>query len=65
MSQATFISGIASVLGIDESRILIASIVPGSTVVTYELYDDPATVEGAIEETSPSTDGNIDPGAWG
>ncbi|KAG1658047.1 hypothetical protein FOA52_004206 [Chlamydomonas sp. UWO 241] len=59
-TQATFIEAIAQLLNIPTSRIIIARVVAGSVVVTYELYDDPASVEAPIADVSPSTDGNVD-----
>eukprot|EP00955_Chlamydomonas_euryale_P076739 362766-Chlamydomonas_euryale.AAC.4 len=59
-AQSTFIASVAAVLGIPESRIIIARVVAGSAVVTYELYDDPAASGGVLPNASPSVANNVD-----
>eukprot|EP00798_Chlamydomonas_sp_ICE-L_P008883 gene8884-3762_t len=48
--QDSFMANLASFLGIDPSRIKIVSIVPGSVVLDYLLYDDPALSAAPIAE---------------
>ena len=42
------------------SRVQVVSVVPGSAVVTLNLYDDPLTAEGIAYPPTPNTSSNID-----
>ncbi|GAX81123.1 hypothetical protein CEUSTIGMA_g8557.t1 [Chlamydomonas eustigma] len=59
-NQATFISGLAFLLGIDTSRIFIANIVPGSVVVNYSVSDSNTTGTDVINAIVPDLSQNVD-----
>lgn len=42
------------------SRVQVVSVVPGSAVVTLNLYDDPLTAEGIAYPPTPDTSSNVD-----
>lgn len=59
-TRSLFLQSLAFLLGIDLTRLQIVSIVPGSAVVKYLVYDDPRTVEQTIPERSYNTGVTMD-----
>jgi hypothetical protein len=58
--QATFIANLASVLGIDQSRIRVAKVVPGSAIVSIEIGEAPAASAAPMPEKPFNMTYNMD-----
>eukprot|EP00775_Hariotina_reticulata_P007195 gene7195-7409_t len=58
--KATFIANLASVLGIDKSRIRVARVVPGSAVVSIEIGEAPAVSAAPMPEKPFNMTYNMD-----